>query len=322
MSVRFQDYYKILGVSRDASKEQIQAAFRKLARKYHPDVNQSPDAEKRFKEANEAYEVLRDPEKRKRYDELGNNWQAGQDFTPPPGWESFRTSGGPGRHGGETFEFGGFGGFSDFFRSFFGENLHEFTRGGRSAGGASSMSMRGEDMEATVGISLEEAYHGAQKTITLQSPDTGAAKTYTVKIPPGAVEGARIRLAAQGMPGHGKGKAGDLYLRIHVEKHHTFRLEGHDLHVEVPVTPWEAALGAKIEIQTLDGPARMTLPAGSQSGKTLRLRGKGMPKKKSKGERGDLYVKIKIMVPRNLTEKEKSHFESLAKDSKFNPREK
>jgi curved DNA-binding protein len=320
MAMKFQDYYKTLGVSRDASKEEIQAAFRKLARKYHPDVNQSPDAEQRFKEANEAYEVLRDTEKRRRYDELGSNWQAGQEFTPPPGWEFLRTTGRPGTRGGETFDFGGFGGFSDFFRTFFGEGLHEFTRGARTERGASSRSMPGEDVEATVAVSIEDAYHGAQKTITLHSPDTGSSRTYTVKIPPGAVEGARIRLGGQGMPGPGKGKPGDLYLRVHIDKHPVFRLDGHDVHVEVPVTPWEAALGARIEVPTLEGPARMTLPAGSQSGKVLRLRGKGMPRRKAKGEKGNLYVKIRIVVPRNLTESETKHFEALARDSKYNPR--
>jgi curved DNA-binding protein len=320
MALKFQDYYQTLGVSRDASKEEIQAAFRKLARKYHPDVNQSPDAEKRFKEANEANEVLRDPEKRRRYDELGSNYQAGQEFTPPPGWEFFRTTGRPGTRGGETFDFGEPGGFSDFFRSFFGEGFQEFAHGARMERGASSVSMPGEDVEATVTVSLEDAYRGAKKTISLHSPDSGASKTYTVKVPAGTVEGTKIRLGGQGMPGHGRGKSGDLYLRIHVDQHPVFRLDGHDLHAEVPVTPWEAALGARIEVPTLEGFARMTLPAGSQSGKVLRLRGKGMPRRKSKAEKGNLYVKIRIMVPRNLTESEKKHFEALARDSKFDPR--
>jgi curved DNA-binding protein len=331
MAVKFQDYYDTLGVARTASQDEIQKAYRKLARKYHPDVNKEPGAEDKFKQVTEAYEVLKDPEKRKKYDTLGPNWQAGQDFTPPPGWQQGapfdrRSYEGPGE-----FDFGSFrssGGFSDFFETLFGGG---FGGGGaRQPGGArgeaGSWSMRGQDIEADLTISLEEAYRGASKALSLQAVEAGpdgtpqrTTKQLNVTIPAGVTEGTRIRLAGQGSPGIGKGAAGDLFLRIHIAPHPVFQLDGHNLLVTVPVAPWEAALGAKVDVPTLDGPVKMTVPPGTESGRRFRLRGKGLPK--GRGERGDLYTTVHIAVPKTLTTEERELFQQLAQRSSFNPRE-
>lgn len=329
MAVKFQDYYETLGVARTASQEEIQRAYRKLARKYHPDVNKEKGAEEKFKQITEAYEVLKDPEKRKKYDALGSGWREGQEFTPPPGWEGvhFEFRGRPEDMAG--FGLGGFHGgrgFSDFFEMLFGEGLGGFTAGRRGTrAGTSSWSMPGQDQEAELTISLEDAYRGATKMITLQTLEADAtgtltpqAKQYEVKIPPGTTEGARIRLAGQGGAGVGGGQPGDLFLRIHIAPHAVFQVEGYDLVVTVPITPWEAALGAKIEVPTLDGPVKMSLPPGTQSGQRFRLRGKGLPKER--GERGNLYVTVHIAVPKTLTSKEQELFRQLEKSSAFNPR--
>lgn len=327
MAVKFHDYYETLGVSRTASQEEIHKAYRKLARKYHPDVNKEKGAEEKFKQITEAYEVLRDPEKRKRYDALGPHWREGQDFTPPPGWEHFEFRRYPGEGGG--FDFGGFrsgGGFSDFFEMLFGEGLGGFARGRRTAGpGVREWAVRGQDEEAEFTISLEDAYRGATKTVTLQTleaaPDgTVRPKTrqFEVRIPAGVAEGARIRLAGQGGAGIGGGPAGDLLLRVHIAPHPVFQLQGHDLLTTVSVAPWEAALGAKIDVPTLDGVVKMTIPPGTQGGQRFRLRGKGLPKER--GERGDLYVTVQIAVPKILTPEERELFQQLASRSAFNPR--
>jgi curved DNA-binding protein len=347
MSVIYQDYYQVLGVSRTASQDEIQRAYRKLARQYHPDINKSSDAEEKFKKIGEAYEVLKDPEKRKRYDMLGENWRAGQDFTPPPGWES-RTGragpGGPGASGGGPgggawgFDFnnlggmgGGAGNFSDFFEALFGGGLGGFrTAAGRPKTG--DWSMKGQDREAEITISLEDAYHGSKKTIALESmkPDaTGRMQRVTqnleVNIPAGITEGRRIRLSGQGEKGAGGGQAGDLYLRVHIAPHPVFKLKGHDLIVEVPVAPWEAAMGAQIEVPTMEGTATVRVPAGIQSEQRMRLRGKGLiksaPAAGQGGERGDLYAVIRIAVPKTLTSKERELFEELARHSSFKPRQ-
>ena len=319
MSVKFQDYYEILGVGRDASEDEIKRAYRKLARKYHPDVNKDKEAEERFKQINEAHEVLKDPEKRKLYDQLGPDWQAGQDFKPPPGWENanfeFRTG-----HGTESFTFGG--GFSDFFETLFGGSM---AGGGRASGGQRSWVMRGQDHEAEIEIDLESAYRGATRTLTLQGHEIDpqgqvrpTVQNIQVKIPPGVTDGSRIRLAGKGGEGMGGGSPGDLYLKVRIEPHPRFSLDGHNLQTEVPVTPWEAALGATVQVETMDGTVKLKIPPNSQSGKKLRLRGKGFPKKT--GERGDLIVRLNIVIPKNLTAREKELFAQMAKDSSFNPR--
>ncbi len=324
MAVKFQDYYETLGVGRGASTEEIQAAYRKLARKYHPDVNKSPDAEEKFKRLNEAYEVLRDPKKRERYDSLGENWQAGQDFTPPPGWEFF--TGRPGRGGqgfgfdffggGNGFEESPFSGFSDFFDILFGGGLG----GGRTRRAPSGeRSGAGQDQEAEISITLEEAHRGVRKTLTLETTEgrRRQSRTLEVNIPAGTPDGHRLRLRGQGGGGRG-GQAGDLYLRVRIAPHPLFRLNGQDLEVEVPVTPWEAALGARIEVPLIEGKASLKLKPGVQSGQHLRLRGKGLAQRS--GTQGDLYAVIKIVVPSSLSAKEKELFEELARHSSFRPR--
>jgi len=340
MAVKYQDYYETLEVPRDATQEQIQAAYRKLARTYHPDINKSSDAEEKFKRIGEAYEVLRDPEKRKRYDALGDNWQAGQDFTPPPGWEFFnfgtggrsgtRSRTGTGGNGYSFRIFDGFGdspfsGFSEFFETLFG--------GGATAGAGRgqnrAQTMRGQDQEAELTIALEEAYRGTKRNVTLESVDvrsgrpTGEAKTLEVKIPAGTTDGQRLRLRGQGGPapggpGAGGGAAGDLYLRVRIAPHGIFRLNGTDLELDAPVTPWEAALGARIEVPIIAGKASVKLQPGTQSGQRLRLKGKGFPQKG--GGHGDLYVRIRIEVPKTLSARERQLFEELSKTSAFQPR--
>lgn len=329
MSVKFKDYYEILGVPRSAGAEDIKKAYRKLARKYHPDVNKTPGAEAKFKEIGEANEVLSDPQKRSRYDQLGANWQAGQEFRPPPGYGNvhYEFRGAPG--GGRGFNPQDMGGFSDFFEAIFGQQF----AGGRP--GASSAMWEpeaeeqypgGGDQEVAITITLEEAYHGATKSIRLQSNEADArgriqsqTKTYQVKIPPGITEGSRIRLAGQGARGPGSGPAGDLYMKVQIAPHPTFKINGHDLEVDLPITPWEAALGAKVTIPTLEGPATLNLGPGTESGQRLRLRGKGL--KQGKGlAPGDLLVAIKIVVPKKISPREKELFEELAKVSNFKPR--
>ena len=349
--MKFQDYYKTLGLSRTASQEEIQKAYRTLARKYHPDVNKSPEAEEKFKAINEAHEVLKDPEKRSKYDTLGPNWQAGQDFRPPPGWENFtgqagwpgggRTTfhfrGGPGGPSGPgSFDFSGFGGsgFSDFFDALFGQNFDTGMRRGprgsgrqtrrdtQKPGRSGGSSVRGKDHEADITISLEEAYRGTSKTLTLQQEEgrgAGKVKRYDVKIPPGITEGARIRLVGQGGAGKGQGDNGDIFLRVHIAPHERFTLQGRDLSVEIPISPWEAALGTKVEIPTLDGRIKLTIPPGTQGEQKFRSRGKGLPQKE--GEPGDLYTIVRITIPKTLTPREKALFEELQNVSSFHPRE-
>jgi curved DNA-binding protein len=325
MAVKFQDYYETLGVARDAKPEEIQRAYRKLARKFHPDVNKAADATERFKRINEAYEVLKDPEKRKRYDALGANWKEGQEFTPPPGFDGMRWEfrGAPG-------EAGGFGDFSAFFESLFGgrggaggfagfDGEHAFGRGGARR----ARPQAGAAHEAVITISVDDAYRGATKSIKLQS-DAGAgdgeprATTYEVKIPPGTTEGSTIRLQGQGGHGRGGGPRGDLYLRVQLAPDPRFEVAEHDLHAILPITPSEAALGAKVPTPTLDGEARVTVPAGTASGRKLRLRGMGLPRRD--GTRGDLIVELQIRVPSELTTRERELYEELAKLSRHDPR--
>lgn len=325
MAVQYKDYYKILGISRDASKDEIQRAYRKLARKFHPDLNKEAGSEEKFKEINEAYEVLKDPAKREKYDQFGSNWQQGDNFQPPPGWQ-YRSDFGRGQQGSrESFFWSSDGGeYSDFFEALFGGRLHENVQGAQG-GRPFSINRRGSDHEAVLRIPLEEAFLGGTKTITMQSTGPGTdgnlssrEKRYDVKIPPGIMPGQKIRLSGQGGKGSGSGGSGDLYLKVEIEPHPRFRLEGHDLYTELAITPWEAALGAQIDVRTLDETVTLKVPPGTQSGQKLRLRAKGMPN--PKGRRGDLYAVMKIKVPKKLSKKERQLFEELSKVSSFNPR--
>ncbi len=308
--MEYKDYYKILGVPRNASQDEIKRAYRRLARKYHPDVSKAPDAEERFKEINEAYEVLKDPEKRAAYDRLGSGWQAGQEFRPPPDWEEVVAG------------FGGFagseeaGGFSEFFETLFGG-----LGGRRRAGGG--FRMRGQDHFARIRITLEEAYHGGTHTLELQVPEMDArgrlssrTRRIQVRIPAGVTEGQQIRLAGQGAPGLGGGPPGDLYLEVEFAPHPHFRAEGRDIHLTLPITPWEAALGAKILVPTLGGPVALKVPPGSQSGKRLRLKGRGLPGSPP----GDQYVTLQIVTPPADTPARRDFYGRMREAMPMNPR--
>lgn len=327
MGVKFQDYYETLGVSRTATEPEIKKAYRRLAQKYHPDVNKDPGAEARFKQINEAYEVLGDPDKRKKYDTLGANWQAGQDFRPPPGWENMRYEfrGGPGAGG---FSFDDLGGFSDFFEMLFGGGGGGRRPGRGPAAAPDEMwsSMPGQDQEAALAVTVEEAFHGAKKKISLETVQGDArgrprreVKTYDVKIPAGVTEGSRIRLAGQGGSGAGSGRTGDLYLTIHIAPHPVYTVKGHDLEMQLPIAPWEAALGAKVRVTTLAGAISLTIPPRTQSGQHLRLRGKGLPLGGNRGA-GDLIATVKMVVPDRLSARERELLEALARESTFRPR--
>lgn len=303
MAVGFRDYYEVLGVPRGASDEEIRSAYRKLAREYHPDVNKDPGAEDRFKEVSEAYEVLRDPEKREKYERLGANWKAGEDVSGASGFGGGASGFGDGAGQG----FGDGAGFSDFFESFFGGR-----RG--ASGGFEGFSMRGGDQEATIEVSLEEAARGGKQRISLAD-----GRDFEVQIPPGVRDGQKIRLAGQGGEGASGGPAGDLYLRVRIKRHPRFRREDDDLVVEIPVAPWEAALGATVPVPTLNGSAKVKVPAGSSSGRRLRLRGEGMPG--PGGRKGDLYASVRVVVPKALEKRERELFEELAAVSRFDPRQ-
>ncbi len=327
MAVKYRDYYEILGVKRGVSQNEVQRAYRKLARKYHPDVSKASNAEDKFKELNEAYEVLKDPEKRKMYDQLGPNWKSGQDFRPPPGWET-RSDFGRGGARQTEFQWGGSGGFSDFFEELFGGRDFRQARGGAAPGGFGQGAVwrqAGADQETTIRISLEEAFRGGTKPIILQSQAINPngqlevqERRYEVKIPPGIMPGQRIRLTGQGAEGTGGGPRGDLYMKVEIEPHPVFTLKGHDLYMEAPVSPWEAVLGCEIRLNTLSGNVDLKIPPGTQSAQKLRLRGKGMPN--PKGATGDLYVTVLVKVPTHPSDKERELFEELRKNSAFNPR--
>lgn len=327
MSVSFKDYYKLLDVSKSAPQDEIAKAFKKMARKYHPDLNPNDsEAEKKFKEINEAYEVLKDPEKRKLYDSLGPNWQHGQNFQPPPGFDASRfrshSSGGP------HFQGGGFGDFSDFFETIFGGQFRgqqgfdgeQFGFGGFSRGQA-----RGRDAEVAMELPLEDAYRGGSRTITFQEQVPGPdgmprveTKSLQVNIPPGIKNGSRIRLAGQGSPGARGGQAGDLYLKISIAPHPQFKLEGNSIVYDLPLAPWEAALGAKVRVPTLDAVVEMNIPPGTSSGRKLRLRGKGLGKG---ADKGDQLIRVMIAVPDKLSDQERGLWEQLAQQSLFQPRD-
>lgn len=313
--MQFKDYYQILGVPREATADELKKAFRKLARKYHPDVSKEPEAELRMREVNEAYAVLSDPEKRAAYDQLGHGYQAGQAFRPPPDWDAgfeFSTHGAPPREA---------AGFSDFFAELFG-GMGGARGGFRASGGA--FRTQAEDHHAKVLLELDDAFTGAIRQISLRVPKTDAqgrvkldTRTLNVKIPKGVREGQIIRLAGQGAPGLGGGAAGDLLLEVHFKPHPLFRVEGRDLHLSLPVAPWEAALGAVIPVDLPGGPVKVRIPQGAQSGRRLRVRGKGIP-----GEPpGDLLLTVQIAVPPADTPRAREIYETMARELAFDPRE-
>ena len=310
--MEFKDYYDTLGIERDATQDEIKRAYRKLARKYHPDVSKEADAEAHFKQVGEAYEVLKDPEKRAAYDQLGANWQAGQDFRPPPDWD-------------QGFEFQGAGfddsGFSDFFESLFGQ------RGARAGSGRGHREFhaRGMDSHARVIIDLEDAYRGGDRKLSLKHSELGAdgrpvirERTLNVRIPKGVRQGQHIRLANQGGAGIGEGGAGDLYLEIEFARHPIYHVEGKDVYLDLPVTPWEAALGATVKVPTPSGKVDLKIPANSASGRRLRLKGRGIPAKQP----GDLYVVLQVALPPAGTEAAKRAYDEFRQALDFNPRRK
>ena len=344
MAVEFKDYYKSLGVERSAGDEEIRKAFRKLARQYHPDVaKDKKSAEEKFKEINEAYEVLSDPEKRKRYDQLGANWKQGAQFRPPPGWQqrARRPGGSAEPFGDSEFQFGGTG-FSDFFEQFFG------SKGGQRGGfdfreGSEELSERGQDVEADLLVTLEEALNGSIRPVSLRrnatcercggsgeiknrpcpvcqgSGRTGRIENYQVKIPAGVREGQRLRLAGRGEAGVGRAPAGDLFLRVRFAKHPDYRVEGDDLFYDLDLAPWEAVLGAQVSVPTLEGRVSIKIPPGAQNAQRMRVRGHGLPFRS--GGRGDLYVLLRVQVPERATDREKALWEQLSRESRFNPRD-
>lgn len=310
--MEFKDYYKIMGVSRDATKEEIKRAYRKLARKYHPDVSKERDAEARFKEVGEAYEVLKDDEKRTAYDQLGSKWKAGQEFKPPPGWNQgfeFHSSGFTGADASQ---------FSDFFESLFGG---AFT--GRGFHDAADFHARGKDTFAKVLINLEDAYNGVTRTITLRNTIVGKdgkpqlqTRSLNVHVPKGIHQGQHIRLAGQGGTGSGTAGSGDLYLQIEFNPHRLYRVDGKNVLLDLPVAPWELILGATVKIPTPSGPVDLKIPASTLSGKKLRLKGRGIPGKPP----GDLYVILQISLPSADSEQAKVFYQQMQQELGFNPR--
>jgi len=310
--MEYKDYYQIINVPRDATQDDIKRAYRKLARKYHPDVSKEPEAETRFKEIGEAYEVLKDPEKRAAYDRLGTRWQSGQEFHPPPDWDQ-----------GYEFHGGGFSQtasqFSSFFESLFGRNQQN--RHYRDQ----DFNLRGEDSHAKISIAVEDSFQGGVRRLTLQHTERGPdgrpltkERTLNVRIPKGIQEGQHIRLAGQGSPGADGGKAGDLYLEIIFKPHSLFKAKGKDIFLELPVAPWEAALGASIPVPTPAGTVDLKIPAGSRSGQKLRLKERGIPASTP----GDLYVVLQIVLPAADTEQARSLYREMEQKLAFNPRTK
>ena len=310
--MEYKDYYQTMGVERGASQDEIKRAYRRLARKYHPDVSKEPDAEARFKAIGEAYEVLKDPEKRAAYDQLGADWQAGQEFRPPPGWDQ-----------GFEFRGGGFdqgGGFSDFFETLFGRGgfSDAYARGGRR-----EFRARGEDTHAKVMIDLQDAYEGAVRPLTLKHTELAAdgrprvrERTLNVRIPRGVHQGQHIRLAHQGGAGIGGGEAGDLYLEVEFLPHPFYRVEGRDVFLELPVAPWEAALGATVKAPTPTGAVDLRIPPNSAAGRKLRLKGRGIPSRSP----GDLYVVLRVALPRADSDAARSAYREMERSLAFNPR--
>jgi curved DNA-binding protein len=327
--MEYRDYYKILGVARTATADEVKKSYRRLARKFHPDVSKEKDAEHKFKEVQEAYEVLKDPEKRAAYDQLGSEWKSGQQFRPPPDWGSgFEFRGGPrqgrgARQGGaQAEEYEEAEGFSDFFSSLFGGRGFGGA-GGNPFGAAGGGSRAARDHHARVDIDLEESFAGTTRTLELKRPDLKAdgtldLKTHTVRvtIPQGVTDGQLIRLAGQGEQSAGGGRPGDLYLEVHIRPHRHFQLDGRDVTLTLPIAPWEAALGATVTVPTLGGGVEMRIPANSQSGQKLRLRGRGLPGSTP----GDQYVQLKVAVPPANTPEARALYEEMKQKLDFNPR--
>ena len=306
----YKDYYKTLNVDRKATQDELKRAYRKLARKYHPDVSKEADAELKFKELGEAYEVLKDPEKRVAYDELGSNWNSQQGFQPPPDFGAgFEFRGAPRGAGSQE-------GFSDFFESLFGH-------AGGPGGGNRGFHMQGEDHHAKILVDLEDSYRGASRSISLKMPEetpnghvVNRNRTLKVSIPKGVRQGQQIRLGGQGAKGQGSAKAGDLYLEIEFNSHRFYRVEGADVYLELPVAPWEAALGASIKVPTPSGAIDLKIPANSKAGKKLRLKGRGIPAKTP----GDLYVVLQIVLPPADDEKSRATYKRMQEEIPFDPR--
>lgn len=312
--MEFKDYYKVMGLARDAKPEDIKKAYRQLARKYHPDVSKEKNAEARFKDIGEAYEVLKDAEKRAAYDQLGANWKAGQDFRAPPDWNSASEFGGKGFSEREAAD------HSDFFESLFGR------RAGTARGSRAAFHAQGEDRHAKILIDLEDAYTGGHRSISLRVPEIDAQGHVSTSehkidfvIPPGVRAGQHIRLAGQGALGMGQGKPGDLYLEVEFRPHAHYRVDKHDVYLDLPVTPWEAALGAQVEVPTPSGMVDLKIPAGSSTGRKLRLKGRGIPGSTP----GDFYFVLQITQPAADNEAEKALYRDMAEKFKsFNPRAK
>lgn len=312
--MEFRDYYKVMGVERDATQDEIKRSYRKLARKYHPDVSKESDAEQRFKEVGEAYAVLKDPEKRTAYDQLGADWKKGQDFQPPPNWDQ-----GFEFHGGDS---GGGGGedFSDFFETLFGRG--DF-RGGFTRADHRPFTARGEDTFARIVVDLEDSYLGATRSVTLKHTEIGDDgrptlhdRTLNVKIPKGVRPGQHIRLAKQGSVGAGGGASGDLFLEIAFRAHPKFLVEGKDVYLNLRVAPWEAELGASVKMSTPTGDVDLTIPQHSKTGRKLRLKGRGLPGK----EPGDFYAVLQIALPRAETDDQRAAYREFASSFDFDPR--
>lgn len=309
--MEYKDYYQTLGVKRDASQDDIKRAYRRLARKYHPDVSKEKDAEKKFQEVNEAHQVLQDPEKRKAYDQFGKNWEAGHNFQPPPGWQQQGPRPGAG--------FDNNGDFSDFFSSVFGGGA----RSSRGGGGYARAQTKGEDINASIQIPIEDAYHGANRSLTLGVPELNIQgtlatrkRTLNVKIPKGVTANQRIRLEGQGGPGFGGAPAGDLFLKVEFEPHKLYSAQGKDLYIDLPIAPWEAALGATVNVPTLGGTVDVKIPAGARSGQKLRLKGRGLPGKSA----GDQYAVLQLVAPKADSEEIRGLYEQLQSKAQFNPR--
>lgn len=312
----YKDYYAVMGVDRTATQDEIKRAYRKLARRYHPDVSKEDDAERRFKEVGEAYEVLRDPEKRAAYDRLGADWKAGQDFRPPPGWDTgFEFAGG-------DFAGADRGDFSDFFESLFGRGGFRGATGARP--GQHPGRMRGEDHHARIQIDLEDAYRGSTVGLELRVPEYDPSgrlvqrrRSIQVRIPRGVTPGKRIRLAGQGAPGP-DGRHGDLYLEVELRPHRLYSVDGSDVHLTLPITPWEAALGARVQVPTLGGRVDLTIPPGARAGQKLRLKGRGLaPPDRPPG---DQIVTLQIAVPPAETDAQKALYRQMAETLPFDPR--
>ncbi len=311
--MKYKDYYAVMGVPRDAKQDEIKRAYRKLARKYHPDVSKASDAEERFKEVGEAYEVLKDPEKRAAYDRLGADWKAGQEFRPPPDWDTgFEFSGG-------GYTGGGPGVHSDFFEELFGRG---YARPAGTAGGR-IFRMRGEDHHVKVLVDLEDSFNGATRAISLRVPELSedgrvitSGRTLSVRIPKGIRPGQQIRLAGQGGPGLGGAEAGDLYLEVAFHPHPLYRVDGADIYLDLPVAPWEAALGATIKAPTPSGMVDLKIPANSNQGRRLRLKGRGMPGRRP----GDLYVVLQVTLPPADSEAAKGLYRQMKEQLWFDPR--